>query len=781
MALVWTLIIAGLLAAISSQHRKAVRQTAITEARTYFQKDLAFRRWAASHGGVYVPITEQTPPNEYLSHIPERDIETPSGKKLTLINPAYMLRLLFEHNINNQPEINERITSLKLLNPANTSDIWENNALATFAAGKSEALEFLDLNGKPHLRLMQALRTGKECLKCHAHQGYIEGDVRGGISISLPMASLLAQERQSNIIALLSLGAIWLIGLGCLLVSRQVLIRRIDERNLAVEALQARESYLNTIIENQQGQVWLKDAENRFLVVNKAFAAYCGQGNPADLAGKTDLDIWPQELAEKYRQDDQEVMASKSSQRVIEPVHYQGQIRWLEIIRSPVVNEKGEVIGTTGCAHDITVRKEMEQRVIQQERLSAVGQLAAGIAHDFNNTLTSIIGFAELLHNSPEMPESARKDLSIIVSSGRRAAKLVSQMLDFSRKSMHHRQQLELAPLIKEIVKFLQRAIPESISIKLEIAPGDYLVHADPAQIQQILTNLALNAKDAMPSGGELNICLSWSNLLSARQCATCGQSFRDVWATLEVTDTGSGILPANLSRIFEPFFTTKEAGKGSGLGLAQVHGIVIQHGWHIMAQSEPGRGATFTVYFPLLLEPLNPDEVREVAPIFYGQGETILLVEDDPTVMTIMKTMLQELAYKVLTATNGREALAVHAEHQNSIALVLSDMVMPEMDGTTLFTTLKARQAGIKVVLMSASAILENARRLLEDGVAGWLSKPASLSVLSKILAKALGSCSFRLKTEGTTGGPKARRLFLQSSSFCASKNAHQPSALGC
>lgn len=872
MTIAWTLLMAGIFVVNVQQHRQATIQIAATEARIHFQKDQAFRAWGTVHGGVYVPVSEQTPPNPHLSHIPERDITTPAGKKLTLMNPAYMIRQIFTIS-REQYGLNEHITSLQLLNPDNSPDAWEKDALNAFDQGETEVFEFLDVDGTPHLRLMRPMVTTEGCLKCHAHQGYNPGDVRGGISISMPMTSLLANEHHSNITALLSLGIIWALGLASLIMARRMLLHRIGERNKALESLKLRESHLNSIIENQPGLIWFKDTEGRFLAVNKAFAVSCRQEHPENLVGKTDLDIWPKELAEQYRRDDNDVMANKSSRITIETIYDQGRNRCFETFKAPVLSEKNEIIGTTGYARDITESKqaesalqeseerlqlvlrggnlgmwdtdlttgemiindrwaemlgypreeidsslegwkklvhpddlpgvlearmdhmegrtfyytseyrlrtksgqwkwihtagqiasrdasgkplravgihiditkakELEQRVVQQERLSAIGQLTAGIAHDFNNTLTSILGFAQLLHQLPTMPEEARKDLAIIISSGKRAAHLVQQMLDFSRQSIRCPKSLDLIPFLKEIIKFLRSTIPETINLHLDIEPGDYLIQGDPTQIQQLLTNLVINARDAMPKGGDLPVKLAREKILQGTSCALCQQTFFGEWITITVSDTGSGISPELLARIFEPFFTTKEVGKGSGLGLAQVLGIASQHGGHLTVQSEPGRGTSFVIHLPPVMPGSLDAEVSTADQIIMGQGQTILLVEDEPSVREAMQTMLQHLSYRVLAAANGQEALDIYTAHQGTgaepVAMVLSDMVMPEMDGAELFYALQAKNPALKFVLMSGYDPEGKREELLEQGLIDWFQKPLSLEALSAIIGKAM------------------------------------------
>jgi two-component system cell cycle sensor histidine kinase/response regulator CckA len=248
----------------------------------------------------------------------------------------------------------------------------------------------------------------------------------------------------------------------------------------------------------------------------------------------------------------------------------------------------------------LTELKETQARIVQQERLVAVGQLAAGIAHDFNNILTAILGFAKLIEMSPDTPDSVKKDIIAIGCAGQRAAYLVRQILDFSRKSIRQPQQLDLASFVQNTVEYFRRTMPENIHISVEIEPGEYLLNADPVQLQQVLTNLAVNARDAMPKGGRLTIQLSRRNLRpgDSLPCEYL-ETPSGKWVVLSVSDTGIGIPAEVLPHIFEPFFTTKGVGEGSGLGLAQVYGIVRQHEGCLDVSSHEDQGATFTIYLP--------------------------------------------------------------------------------------------------------------------------------------------------------------------------------------
>jgi signal transduction histidine kinase len=401
---------------------------------------------------------------------------------------------------------------------------------------------------------------------------------------------------------------------------------------------------------------------------------------------------------------------------------------------------------------DVTQQREIEQRVRQQERLAAVGQLAAGIAHDFNNIMATIVLYAQMMVRSSHIPARDRERISLITQQARHAADLIQQILDFSRRAVLEMQPLNILPLLKEQVKFLERTLPENIRISLTYGEDDeYVIRGDPTRIQQMIMNLAVNARDAMPEGGELRIALERFTL-GPQASPPLPEMGPGPWLWLSVADTGVGIPDEVMTHIFEPFFTTKEPGQGTGLGLAQVHGIVGAHAGFIKVESEVGYGTTFTVYLSALPEPnvvpANSTSTGRGEALPMGRGEMLLVVEDNAVTCEAVVEALRELNYQAVTAVDGREALAVLARHRDTptepaIDLVLSDVVMPGMGGEALLHALHAQGYDVPVVLMSGHP-LQNMRDGLEqsDGaalLAGWLSKPPTLERLARTIAGAL------------------------------------------
>jgi two-component system cell cycle sensor histidine kinase/response regulator CckA len=412
--------------------------------------------------------------------------------------------------------------------------------------------------------------------------------------------------------------------------------------------------------------------------------------------------------------------------------------RSFEAIAQPIENgpaPKGWVL----VVRDVTQQREVESRLQQQERLSTVGQLAAGMAHDFNNILAVITLYADLSLRASDVSEKVRERLQIIDGQARRASYLIEQILDFSRRAVLERGPLDLVVFVKEQVRLLRRTLPEDIQIDLTHGEDECIIYADATRIQQAIMNLATNARDAMPEGGRLQFALERVAFGEGDKLPlpemTPGQ-----WIRLTVTDAGTGISPEVQPHVFDPFFTTKEPGKGTGLGLAQVYGIVTQHEGHIDFTTQPDQGTTFAIYLPALVTGPSRATAVESEALSQGQGQTILVVEDDASARKALAESLKTLNYRVLEAANGRQGLDVFDQHAGAIDLVVSDVVMPEMGGRPLLHALRERDPAVRVILLTGHPLDE---REFEDlhalGLRGWMLKPLSLEKLAQTVAEAL------------------------------------------
>ncbi len=384
--------------------------------------------------------------------------------------------------------------------------------------------------------------------------------------------------------------------------------------------------------------------------------------------------------------------------RIIKP---DGAVRWVQDRGFPVRDDQGQVILFTGMATDITARKALEEQLRQAQKMEAVGRLAGGVAHDFNNLLMAITGYGELMRAEVNKSDPLYTHLENILKAGDRAAALTQQLLTFSRRQIVHLQVVDLKQVILDLQPMLRRLIGEDLDLEIITDPGPAAVKADPGHLSQIIMNLVVNARDAMPRGGRLTLKTAPVNFKVARH-SRFGLIPAAAYVRLEVRDTGVGMDEATQAHIFEPFFTTKEPGKGTGLGLSTVYGIVKQSGGHIDVASEPGGGSVFTIYLPHLKTGVVPPKVKTpIAASCRGQ-ETVLLVEDEDVLRTLLAKFLRLYGYTVLEARHGGEALLLCERHPEPIHLMVTDVVMPQMSGRELADRLTPLRPEMKVLYIS-------------------------------------------------------------------------------
>jgi PAS domain S-box-containing protein len=416
-----------------------------------------------------------------------------------------------------------------------------------------------------------------------------------------------------------------------------------------------------------------------------------------------------------------------------------GSLYTEEATITPVTDKRGRITNYIKVAYDITRELQLEQQFLSAQRLEAVGQLTAGIAHDFNNLLTVINGFAEMQQQYLPPDHPAHGHSRRILETGKRAAALINQLLAFARKQPIQPQVLDLNQVIREMEALLHRTLGEDIRLDIQLAPELWPVKMDPTQIEQVVMNMAVNARDAMPRGGTLTIETA-NVLLDDEYVARHLGSRPGEHVLLSITDTGVGMSREVQARIFEPFFTTKEMGKGSGLGLAAVYGIVKQNQGNIWVYSEEGRGTTFKIYLPRThtATTVRSEQPMPAAALPRG-GETILVVEDSPEVRELAVLMLHQLGYRVLEASSGGEALRIAGEHPGDIHLLLTDVVMPDMSGKALADQLSALRPGLRVLYISGYT----GNTIVHHGVIAenidLLEKPFSMASLAQRVRAAL------------------------------------------
>ena len=389
-------------------------------------------------------------------------------------------------------------------------------------------------------------------------------------------------------------------------------------------------------------------------------------------------------------------------------------------------------------ARDITDRRVMEERLMQAEKIESVGRLAGGIAHDFNNLLTAILGYTELLLGSRRADDPERRDLEEIQKAGQRAAALTQQLLAFSRKQVLMPKQVDLNQTVAGLKTMLGRLLREDITLVCEPAPAPAIVRIDPAQIEQAILNLVLNARDALPGGGVMRVELA--HVPRAAVAASLDQPLApaDEFVRLRVVDNGVGMTEEARAHLFEPFFTTKDVGKGTGLGLASVYGIVRQSNGVITGDSEAGAGSVFTMYFPVASAAVAGGG-PSVDGAHDSERETILLVEDEDAVRAIVSTVLRRQGYHVLEAATPTIAGAIFTQRNGAIDLLLTDVVMPEMSGPALAQRLIELRPELRVLFISGYADVAVQPQIGGANV-NFLSKPFQASALTARVAQILG-----------------------------------------
>ncbi len=1107
LGLIWTLILAASLSWNVIHEKDEVIHYSRLEAHALIDYIVVTRSWNAKHGGVYMPSTELSPPNQYLKGlVPERDLITPKGKNLTLINPAYMTRQINEILARKKGRM-AHITSLKPIRPENRADDWETGALKAFEQGATEVQEQTEIDGKQYMRLMRPLITKQACMKCHSQQGYKIGDIRGGISVALPMQDHLAFMHKSKrlfIIVHLSLWALGLLGIGfstrrifaglerektssemlekyrmlisqandlayildtegkvlyandaiarlsgrtpneitgksfepffddeALNLARQVYARTltgespvyelpfkntgiiceyrnmplkddngdivgvmgiahdITERKQFEQELAEKRMYLDNILRNASDfSIATTDLDFRITYYNPKTEEFFGY-TADEVIGKTVMQVHTKEKVDHTRFDhaienvkkygehrysveqqlesgtrylesrvsgiyddvgelegfalftqdvtgrkkaDAAIVASEKRYRDLyenSPLGYQsldvdgcfveinqtlcqmlgyerneiiggwfgdfltseskntfsrnfprfkerGEVHhvpfdmikkdggivsiliegsigydddgsfkqthcviadvterkkaeakirilsssveqaqesilitnregvieyinpafstitgyseeeaigqnpsilqsgkqdrqfykqmWQAISNgsawqgrvidrkkdgsfypamltiSPIRSDSGDISHFVGVQQDLSDYESLEEQFHQAQKMEAIGTLVGGIAHDFNNTLAGITSNLYLARQEAVSLPDVVSRLGDIEGLSFRAADMIQQLLAFARKSMISMNPLKVSAFLKEVIKLQSVSLPENIILKHSISSNNMQVSGDINQLHQVMVNLINNARDAVAcvAGPEINIGLEEFEADGAFL-----SRFPDVasgrFACISVSDNGSGITPDSLAHVFEPFFTTKAVGEGTGLGLSMVFGASKSHGGAVDVESRVGGGSTFRLYLPLLetdgdIE--SPDPVEQVQ---HGKGESILLVDDEQSIVETSKEVLQSLGYKVLTAMNGAEAVDLYSQHHHKIALVIMDVVMPKMGGMEAFRLMRQQHADAKVIFVTGYDHSHTiSQEFPSDDI---ISKPFSVAILSQMIREKLAS----------------------------------------
>lgn len=817
-AVVWSVVAVAILILELKDQRFFLTANALNTARASFERDVAFRRWLARHGGVCVPTYDST-----------------SSKYDSVDSHGH-------------------ITSLNPVRPENAPDPWERRALETFEKGGTEFGEFRTINGKSHFRYIHVLKTEKACLKCHAAQGYREDEVRGAISVSVPMDLLNRSVTTSSYAHTLIISAVWLSGLAGLWFSfrrvsassralreseeryrsqfqqsRAVMLiinpengivedanpaaceyygfdlekilqkkiydincseaekveqRLIEVRDGAVRHFQCRHrlsdgsirdvevfsspffsqgrphlhsiifditdrlaaerqlhdkmDFAENLIYNSTAPTFVIDSDHKVLIWNRAMedisgvkaSEMIGAGahwqafypSPRPCLADIVVDEAGGEAAALY-------LHFSVSRQIPDCLHAEGDYifggrkRRVLISSAPIRDHHGKIIAAIETIEDITERLSLEAQLLHSQKMESVGALAGGIAHDFNNVLTVISGYADLL----KLTATDEENLHIageIAASVERAAEMTRSLLSFSGKQDMMQQHDELNRILATIRKSLGRLIREDITLSIQPCEELLPVYVDRVQIEQVLFNLVVNARDAIGSGGLITV--STSPVLFEEAAIIGGAVILPGrYARLCVSDSGTGIAAGMIDRIFEPFFTTKEKGKGTGLGLSIVHGIVTKHGGYVTVTSIPGRGAEFCIYLRIHEgeQPVKPAE--SVAVVNHHGSETILVAEDDAAIMRMFRQLLELYGYTILEAGDGIQALEMFEANRERIRIAIVDVIMPRMNGRELVEEIRKRQPELPIIMISGYTDDIVDRAAIDDLNATFLQKP--------------------------------------------------------
>jgi two-component system cell cycle sensor histidine kinase/response regulator CckA len=839
------------------------RDVARIHAQVALERDLAYRMWNASHGGVYVPVSPEIQPNPYLE-VPNRDLNTKEGLELTLINPAYMTRLV--HEISTQMNgVKGHITSLNPIRPENAADAWETKALKQFANGTLSVLAEEQIEGEPHLRLMRPLSVQEGCLKCHAKQGFKLGDIRGGVSISVPLSPYLAEQKQQHtklVIIHLLLTAAYL---GAISWSNRRMNRQISkQQNTLIELDQSKNQMLE-LVRRLPMPAHLIDENEKVLLMNDAFKQTFGYSCEDFINGNR---WWPtvcpdpeyrahvKQLWKDYvqninsgkqtgalrevrlrtktgderivdfnlskfgnrslvvlddvtdwikKEDELSLMASalEAAANGIAITDADAKIQWVNpafsemtgyskeeivgnnprILKSgtqseafyksmwdtlnagkvwsglivnkhkngkkyeedmtitPVIDKEGAITNYIAIKKDVTDRKQLERQFLRSQRMESLGLLAGGVAHDLNNVLAPIMMSLEMLDKGLE-PNKRRKLIAGIQNGCERGSAIIKQILAFSRGLKGEHVPVQVRHLIKDMVKFTRETFPKNISIVADIPRDLWLLSADATQIHQVLLNVAINAKDAMPQGGKLTFDAKNVVLQDAKTDSECSD-MPGHYVMISIKDTGIGMSQDVVDHIFDPFLTTKAMGKGTGLGLSTAMGVVKNHKGVIDVKSEVGCGSTITIWLPASDDQTIESETVHPERPTQGHGETILVVDDEESVRKTTELVLCQSGYKALLAEDGSEAVAIFAERGNEIALVITDIMMPIMDGVDMSRILKRMRPDVRIIgasgLVDEPGKQDRSQELKTLGIHTTLMKPFRADTLLSTVYEAL------------------------------------------
>jgi PAS domain S-box-containing protein len=514
-------------------------------------------------------------------------------------------------------------------------------------------------------------------------------------------------------------------------------IRDVTERKLADEALKAEKTFIENALNILEDVFFVFDVEGRFLRFNKTMNA---------VSGYSDTEIALMKAADFFRKDDIARVSEAIGEAVKEGsasvsailVTKDGREIPYEFKVSLLRDHTGNLIGISGVGRDLTERNKLEAKLLHSQKMEAIGTLSGGIAHDFNNILNVIMGYGSMVLDTLEADSPSKAQMNEVLAAAERAAILTQRLLVFSRKQVAEVKPVKVNETIMDIQKMLVRTIGEDVDFQMDLAETRLVVMADAGQIEQVLMNLAVNARDAMPEGGCLAISTGVKEV-DAEYVAAYGYGKPGRYALVTVADTGCGMDAETQKKIFEPFFTTKDIGEGTGLGLAISYGIIKQHNGYIKVYSEPGQGTAFEIYLPLIEDSVLPEKKTEATVPVRGGNETVLVGEDDASLRKLSKIVLESYGYSVITAEDGEDAITKFIENREMIDLAVLDMIMPKKNGKEVSEALRKASPRIKILFVSGYTMnLIKSKELTASGF-DFIHKPVKPKELLKKVREVL------------------------------------------
>ena len=784
-AVAWSLLLASLFVLYLIDTKERSLQIGHTIAQTSFDKDLLFRRWGARHGGVYVPETQATPANPYLEFLPEREISTPSGRRLTLVNPAYMSRQIFELAKEQADLPQGHLTSLTPLRAENAPDPWETEALKALEQGAKEVIKTILIDGQPHLRLMRPLLTENPCLACHAAQGYQEGSIRGGISTTISLAPIQQAMNHEIWLEVCTHLAIWLLGLGCLWIAMRKIVKtttsflneqsKFDESAAKLKASitvhqqtemellksnsQLKESHkqlqkLSNAVENSPVTIVITDFRGKIEYVNPKFTETTGY-LPEEAIGQTPRILNSGiQATEFYREMWATISAGEEWRGDFCNRKKNGDLFWEHASISPIKDEQGVITHFVAIKEDVTLQRQIADDLkIAQDAAHAANRaksdFLANMSHEIRTPLNAIIGFSSLALDS-SLPPLQHDYLQKVNTAGTVLLSLINDILDFSKIEAGQLKMEQISFKLKTtldngLALLQQKALDKGLTLRVETAPEvDPFLVGDPHRLGQIIVNLLGNAIKFTASGGKIT-------LLTSRLKQEKGR----VQLKFSIRDTGIGLSAEQVAKLFQPFTqadgsTSRQFG-GTGLGLSISKQLVELMEGEICCESTLGQGShfCFTAWFGIAQEKdMEQDLASDIKQLsskrrfFNFSGANILLVEDNETNQCLAIELLKKTGATVELAVNGKEAVAMIISGGTKYDLVLMDIQMPVMDGYEATRLIRAEShfSTLPIIAMTAHAMQDEKQKILKHGLDAVIAKPIDVQAMLETIGSFLG-----------------------------------------